>query len=372
MEISDVLYQIDDKKQFLSEVDEIVNQRVSSKEQLNRLVDNLIRFICAYGVSFLTSEEHLLDCCLQIRNSATFKDNVDVFRSALLATLFASENIFGSDFVLYFFLVDASKDPACLHFLADMGFFPLLIDHIVRRIKLNKTNEESSCPYGLCLLVRLCRTQRISMPDLKSVSDFFMEALFLEVDLAKENEIEDHFILCILAILSLNEQFMLAGLRTNEDPGSVNGHANKVMAALMNPNIDTRSYGEGLVFTLNRENDVRVQLLILKQLFLIFTTPETYEYFYTNDLHVLMDVCIRELNNLSPESSALQYAYLQVLYPMLVNSQVRDPPHYKTVDLVHTLQAIVEPNPMSSRTIPPATEKAVEQVLSIPWLQQAN
>jgi hypothetical protein len=34
------------------------------------------------------------------------------------------------------------------------------------------------------------------------------------------------------------------------------------------------------------------QLLTLKLLYLIFTTPSTYEYFFTNDLHVLVDILI--------------------------------------------------------------------------------
>jgi Protein of unknown function (DUF2013) len=44
--------------------------------------------------------------------------------------------------------------------------------------------------------------------------------------------------------------------------------------------------------------ETSLQLLILKLLYLIFTTPETYEYFYNNDLRVLVDVFIRELYDL--------------------------------------------------------------------------
>jgi hypothetical protein len=51
-----------------------------------------------------------------------------------------------------------------------------------------------------------------------------------------------------------------------------------------------------------------IQMLILKLLYEIFTTPETSEFFYTNDLHVLVDVFIRELYNLSDESERVSIA----------------------------------------------------------------
>jgi hypothetical protein len=48
-----------------------------------------------------------------------------------------------------------------------------------------------------------------------------------------------------------------------------------------------------------------LQLLILKLLYLIFTTPETYEYFYNNDLRVLVDVFIRELYDLPDDAESV-------------------------------------------------------------------
>ena len=46
-------------------------------------------------------------------------------------------------------------------------------------------------------------------------------------------------------------------------------------------------------------------MLILKLLYEIFSTPKTYEYFYTNDLRVLIDVFIRELYDLPEECEAV-------------------------------------------------------------------
>lgn len=82
-------------------------------------------------------------------------------------------------------------------------------------------------------------------------------------------------------------------------------------------------------------------MLTLKLLYLIFTTTSTYEYFFTNDLHVLVDILIRNLLDLPEEASALRHTYLRVLYPLLAHTQLRYPPHYKRDELRRVLRIIV-------------------------------
>ena len=76
-------------------------------------------------------------------------------------------------------------------------------------------------------------------------------------------------------------------------------------------------------------DETSLQLLTLKLLYLLFTTPPTYEYFYTNDLRVLVDILIRNLLDLPNEAAALRHTYLRVLYPLLDHTQLQYPPHYK-------------------------------------------
>jgi hypothetical protein len=87
--------------------------------------------------------------------------------------------------------------------------------------------------------------------------------------------------------------------------------------------------------------ETSLQLLTLKLLYLIFTTPSTYEYFFTNDLHVLVDILIRNLLDLPEEASALRHTYLRVLYPLLAHTQLRNPPHYKRDGLRRLLNVLV-------------------------------
>lgn len=48
-----------------------------------------------------------------------------------------------------------------------------------------------------------------------------------------------------------------------------------------------------------------MQLLVLKLLYILFTSKATSEYFYTNDLCVLVDVFLRELVDLDDDSEAV-------------------------------------------------------------------
>jgi len=58
-----------------------------------------------------------------------------------------------------------------------------------------------------------------------------------------------------------------------------------------------------------------MQLLVLKLLYILFTNIGTSEYFYTNDLCVLVDVFLRELVDLDEESESVSPAalYMEVI-----------------------------------------------------------
>ena len=93
--------------------------------------------------------------------------------------------------------------------------------------------------------------------------------------------------------------------------------ANPVLQVLIHKGNALKNFGQCIIFMLNRERtclqcfplipgEMSLQLLILKLLYLIFTTPETYEYFYNNDLRVLVDVFIRELHDLPDDAESVK------------------------------------------------------------------
>lgn len=107
---------------------------------------------------------------------------------------------------------------------------------------------------------------------------------------------------------------MVAGIenassKTKADK-TIAAHANIVMTVLRTRLHASNTFAENLIWMLNRASslsaeDICMQLLVLKLLYLLFTTRETSHYFYLNDLKVLVDVFIRELNDLPEDSETV-------------------------------------------------------------------
>lgn len=89
-----------------------------------------------------------------------------------------------------------------------------------------------------------------------------------------------------------------------------------------------------------------VSLLILKVLYLLFTTSGTQEFFYTNDLCVLVDVFIRELHDLGEESEG-------------VSDDRRE-------SALHEALLILAPNPLAAQTHLPTSPSSSDDQHSAP------
>jgi hypothetical protein len=129
------------------------------------------------------------------------------------------------------------------------------------------------------------------------------------------------------------------------------------------------TFGENIILLLNRETETSLQLLILKLLYLLFTTKATYEYFYTNDLRVLLDVIIRNLLDLPNELVSLRHTYLRVLYPLLAHTQLQQPPHYKKDEIVKVLSILSGSGNAHWEPADETTVRLVERVAKVPWLR---
>ena len=126
-------------------------------------------------------------------------------------------------------------------------------------------------------------------------------------------------------------------------------------------------------------------MLTLKLLYLLFTTPPTYEYFYTNDLKVLVDILIRNLLDLPEEAAALRHTYLRVLYPLLEHTQLQHPPHHKRDEIRKLLtvlgggQVLEEQGDGSTLRhwahfdeIDTTTKRLVRRCQGVSWLTEAE
>jgi hypothetical protein len=128
-------------------------------------------------------------------------------------------------------------------------------------------------------------------------------------------------------------------------------------------------------------DETSLQLLTLKLLYLLFTTPQTYEYFYTNDLRVLVDILVRNLLDLPEEATSLRHTYLRVLYPLLEHTQLQNPPHYKREEILKLLTvlggghlAVSDEDPNSPNNwshfeaVDETTKRLVTRCKSVSWL----
>lgn len=169
--------------------------------------------------------------------------------------------------------------------------------------------------------------------------------------------------------LVLNEQYLVAS--TSRHANGRGGITNRVIKAISTHGMTYKTFGCNLILLLNRESETSLQLLILKVLYLLFGNPSTAEYFYTNDLHVLVDVILRNLIDLPHDSAAanaLRHTYLRVLHPILMHSQISKPPHYKRDELLRLLHLLVSSGnhfaPVDETTI-----RLVNRCTSVEWLQ---
>lgn len=188
-------------------------------------------------------------------------------------------------------------------------------------------------------------------------------------------------------LLMINEQYLMKSFR---DPSVRNKVFDSLMASTPLESEDSANakialFMNLLVFHLNREESHIIKILILKFLYLIFTSSYTAKLYYLNDLKILVDIFVRELNDIlyidrdHVENRILIITYLKVLYPMLIFSQLGDRPEgYKQLEIITMLSQII------INTCTASTDESfyfeckqlcqinslAERCLSVPWLKQ--
>jgi len=164
---------------------------------------------------------------------------------------------------------------------------------------------------------------------------------------------------------------MVAATTAAVDPVSPTAPlTNRVIKVLSLHGPRYRTFGENIILLLNRETETSLQLLILKLLYLLFTTKATYEYFYTNDLRVLLDVIIRNLLDLPNDAMSLRHTYLRVLYPLLAHTQLSHRPHYKRDEILKMLHILGGSGNAHFAPADETTLRLVERVSTVAWLAE--
>ncbi|WEJ93985.1 pre-rRNA processing [Yamadazyma tenuis] len=187
-------------------------------------------------------------------------------------------------------------------------------------------------------------------------------------------------------LLLINEQYLM---KSYSSPGI----RNKVFDGLMSESLEEGSESVNskisgflnvLVYHINREESQIIKILILKFLYLVFTSSYTSKLYYLNDLKILMDIFIRELEDIeymeeeNAENRILVLTYLKVMYPMTRFSQMADlVDGYRRSDIVAMLSNIV--SNISASSEEDQISQSLKQIsdlaskcMSVPWLKKKN
>ncbi|KAI1621142.1 hypothetical protein EDD37DRAFT_146596 [Exophiala viscosa] len=326
----------EDEDQFWAVLDKTISKECDNHGSIDDTLRSYLDLIGAGRERFLQSDYDLSVCAYRLRQSDLFATHTDYIRRQFIQCLIEDDEPYVVLVATLFLIADAQAHEATYELLNDEGAFPRLVD----LISSPKRHGHEEIHRSLMeLLYEMSRIQKIKTNDLAHVDDEFIKLLFQIIERVSDDVNDPYHYPTIRVLLVLNEQFMVAA-HDPESPQSGIPLTNKVIKVLSAHGSVYKTFGENIILLLNREDETSLQLLTLKLLYLLFTTPPTYEYFYTNDLRVLVDILMRNLLDLPEEATSLRHTYLRVFYPLLEHTQLQFPPHYKRDEIRKLLSVL--------------------------------
>ncbi|ENI01362.1 hypothetical protein COCC4DRAFT_204084 [Bipolaris maydis ATCC 48331] len=366
----EVSYDLENEQQFWDELDDIVSTRCHQHEIIDNSLRSFLNVTTSYKSEYLQTDYSIAKCIFRMLEGELFAKNKQYVRRQIIYCLLQEDDNPTLHMVAAFLLYDGrnSRDDEVFEMMHSEGTFARLVELVQKE----SVQEETSLHQLLLqLLYESSRIQRLTYDDLMAVNDAFILYLLGIIEGASDDADDPYHYPVIRVLLVLNEQYLVASTTRYSDGRA--GMTNRVIKAISTHGMTYKTFGCNLILLLNRESETSLQLLILKVLYLLFGNPSTAEYFYTNDLHVLVDVILRNLIDLPHDSAAanaLRHTYLRVLHPILLHSQISRPPHYKRDELLRLLRLLVS----SGNHFAPVDETTVRLVnrcTSVEWLQPA-
>ncbi|KAF3911792.1 hypothetical protein AA313_de0207167 [Arthrobotrys entomopaga] len=355
-----------EEQQFWDEIDAILSTPCPTQHQIDVQLRSYLQLISSYGNDFLQSEYDVARCGVHLLESRVFIEHKSYVRRRLVGR-FSKEppNSPRLHVITSALMYDGIEHPKTFELMLEQSAFERLIKLIWEDV-----DKENFGFHKLLLEVfyEMCRIQRLRMQDLEILQDEFVKHLLEQVEEGRGDPDDPYNYAVIKVLLVLNEQYMLSEHSGQEDSPQL---TNKVVKVLSFYGPDFKTFGENIILLLNRETETPTQLLILKLLFLLFTTSKTYEYFYTNDLCVLVDVMIRSLSDLPEEEDTLRHMYLRVLHPLLSHTQLRHPPHYKRSEILRLLDQLSTIRSQHFSPVDPTTLRLVSRCNKVEWLDDS-
>ncbi|CAG8538685.1 13148_t:CDS:2, partial [Dentiscutata heterogama] len=276
----EIIYHLENSEQFW------IAQGQQNQDTAKRAIDAYVNFVSKFQDEYLETDSQLAQCFYNLLSSPMYQtfSNIIIERMIHQAT---TRNEFKELWVIFNILYLAGKNNLAVFKLMvrpqEHAFILKLKEHICDLDKERKVQQ-----IAVNLMFEICRGQRISQNILSIFDDQFFDYLLNLVENTRDEEDETFNYSVIHLMLSLNEQFMLAVHGTSYDEDNDLNY--NPLLRMLSARIGTsKTFGENVIFMFNRAVEPHIQMLILKLLYEVFTTPETTEYFYTNDLHVVID-----------------------------------------------------------------------------------
>ncbi|CAF9907485.1 hypothetical protein IMSHALPRED_005543 [Imshaugia aleurites] len=363
----EVSYTLDNEQQFWDELEEIVSIQCQSHELIDNALRSYLNFVTNYKGEYIQTEYDIARCSYRLLESSLFIKNKDYVRRQIVYSLLQEDSPDLLHLIIAFLLFDGRQNDITFEMMNEEGGFPRLLE----LIQQGRDDDAGLHRMLLELLYEMSRIQRLRTEDLILIEDEFVTYMFQIIEGLSDDVNDPYHYPIIRVVLILNEQYMCSAHDPSPDQNTRPSTplTNKVMKILSAQGSAYKTFGENIILLLNRESETSLQLLILKLLYLLFTTPATYEYFYTNDLHVLLDIILRNLLDLPPSSTALRHTYLRVLYPLLAHTQLKNPPHYKRNELMRLLGMMAEDDNHHFGAIDETTKRLVGRCGRVGWLK---
>ncbi|KAI0912444.1 hypothetical protein F4823DRAFT_581521 [Ustulina deusta] len=314
---------------------------------------------------FALSEDDVAACSQYLLQGSLFIANPEYVRTQIIYSLLQDDETAHLYPIASFLLLDGRANEKTFRKMIEESCFHRLIELINGR----KEHDPSLHRLLLELIYEMSRIEKLRVQDLMHVDDGFVSYLFELTEILSDDVNDPCHYPIIRVLLVLNEQYMVASATAVADPASSTAPlTNRVVKCLSLYGTHYKTFGENLILLLNRETETSMQLLILKLLYLLFTTKATHEYFYTNDLHVLLDVIIRNLLDLPNELMSLRHTYLRVLYPLLAHTPLSQPPHYKKQEIQKVMRLLAGAGNAHFEAADETTLRLVDRVEKVKWL----
>ncbi|KAB5518774.1 hypothetical protein GE09DRAFT_512821 [Coniochaeta sp. 2T2.1] len=359
---------IESEQQFWDELGKIIQSACdTSHEELDDALRGWLSLVSCCRDRFLHYEDDLASCSQELIDSRIFSDHKDYVRTQIIYSLLQEDEFCPLHVIANFLLLDGRSDETTFRKMIDAGCFARLLD------LMKECRDQDGRLHRLLLelMYEMSRIEHLRIEDLMHVDDAFVMYLFQLIEAYSDDAHDPYHYPVIRVLLVLNEQYMVASTTSAVDPESPSVPlTNRVIKVLSVHGPHFRTFGENIILLLNRETETSLQLLILKLLYLLFTTKATYEYFYTNDLRVLLDVIIRNLLDLPNEVTALRHTYLRVLSPLLAHTQLSQPPHYKREEILKVLRILSGAGNAHFAPVDETTVRLVDRVAKVSWLAE--